>query len=296
MAIVLGLLVAMTYGTGDFFGGLAAKRSATTAVVAGSFTIATILLGVGTIGWAMVGGLPSPTATDLWLGAGTGIVGPVALGLLYQGLATGRMSVVAPITAVVAAIVPLTWGLASGERPSTVALSGVAVALVAVVLISGAPTHEDHPADAPVSPMGRVVPMAIASGLGFGVIFVLLGSTSSHAGAWPLLVARPIAVVLTVAAATVAARRSGRPTRPAIVAPRPARPFVAGAGVLDITANGLYLAAINSGLLSIVAVLSSLYPAATVVLARVFLGERLHRVQVAGLVLACAGIVAMAAG
>jgi drug/metabolite transporter (DMT)-like permease len=295
MAILGGLLVALFYGAGDFLGGLAAKRTSTLTVVIGSFSIAAVLLAIATAGWAIVGTLPSPEPRDLWLGLATGCIGPIALGLLYHGLATGRMSVVAPITAVVAAIVPLLWGLASGERPSALALVGVAVALVSVALISGAPPHDDHPADAATPPVRTVIGPAVASGLGFGAIYVLLAATSADAGLWPLVVARPLAVALTVGVALVVAVRARTAVATTLVAPRGAWPYVAGAGVLDITANATYLAATNAGLLSIVAVLSSLYPAATVVLARLVLGERLHRIQVAGLALAACGIAAMAA-
>ncbi|MCU1371743.1 MAG: hypothetical protein JWO77_2937 [Ilumatobacteraceae bacterium] len=295
MAIVLGLLVALFYGSGDFLGGLAAKRTPAVTVVLGSFALSGALVALTVLGWSVVGTPPSPSHADLWLGVGVGLVGPAAVALLYRGLAMGRMSVVAPITAVVAAIVPLVWALLDGERPSAVALVGVVIALVAIVLVAGAPEHEDHPDEAAAAPLAAVVPPAIASGLGFGALFVLLGETSAHAGLWPLLVARPVAVAVTAVAALILVRRSGQ--RPAAIIPaRVAWPMVAGAGVLDVTANGIYLAATNAGLLSIVAVLSSLYPAATVVLARVVLGERLHRVQVIGLALAAAGIAAMATG
>lgn len=294
MALVLGLLVALTYGSGDFFGGLASKRSPTTAVIIGSFALGSVGIAAVTLGWGVVGTLPHARGRDLAIGAAVGVLGPVGLGLLYRGLATGRMSVVAPITAVIAAIVPLAWGLAAGERPSGVALVGVAVALVAVALISGAPAHEDHPGDAPDPPIVQVIGPAVVSGLAFGAIFVLLGEATAHAGLWPLVVARPVAAAISVAAALVLARRAGVPATGRIVAPAAAWPYVVGAGVLDVTANGLYLAATNRGLLSIVAVLSSLYPAATVIGARVVLGERLHRLQLAGLALALAGVAAMA--
>ncbi len=298
MAAVLGLLVALFYGSGDFFGGVAAKRSRPSAVVVGSFSVSAVALVLVTAGWAVVGGLPVPTGGDLALGAGAGVIGPLALGLLYRGLAMGRMSVVAPITAVVAAVVPFVWGLLQGERPSGVALVGVAVALVAVALISGAPAHPEDLRD-PVDTghrLGGLVPTALASGLGFGVIFVLFGSASDRAGLWPLAVARPVAVLLAVAGLAAWSRRQRTDLGPALWPVPGTRWQVAATGVLDITANGLYLAGTQRGLLSIVAVLSSLYPAATVVLARLVLGERLHRVQVAGLVLATAGVVALAGG
>jgi drug/metabolite transporter (DMT)-like permease len=295
MAVVLGLLVALFYGSGDFLGGIAAKRAPAVSVVLGSFTLATVLVVAITVGWELVGAPATPHAADLWLGVAVGVTGPVAVGLLYRGLAMGRMSVVAPITAVVAAIIPLVWALIDGERPSALALVGVAVALLSIVLVAGAPEHDDHPEDGASAPLAKVVPPAVASGLGFGALYVLLSETSEDAGLYPLVVARPVAVVLAAVVAVVLVRRAGRPLREVVPA-RAAWPAVAGAGVLDITANGIYLAATNAGLLSIVAVLSSLYPAATVVLARLVLGERLHRIQVIGLVLAAAGIAAMATG
>lgn len=299
MAVVLGLLVALFYGSGDFFGGMAAKRSPESAVVIGSFAVSTLCLLAVTAGWAVVGDLPVPAGRDVALGAVAGLIGPVALGLLYRGLATGRMSVVAPITAVVAAVVPFAWGLSQGERPSIPALVGVGVALVAVGLISGAPAHPEDLAPeewTPTHPMTGLVPTALASGLGFGIIFVVFGSTSDHAGLWPLVTARPISVALAVGVLAAWSRRRGGAVRSAVLPVAGTWRLVVAAGVLDLTANGLYLAGTQRGLLSIVAVLSSLYPAATVLLARVVICERLHRIQVVGLVLATAGVVAMAGG
>ena len=299
MAVVLGLLVSLTYGAGDFFGGLAAKRARAGAVVLGSFVLSTVLLVVATGVWWAAGTLPALGGRDLALGAATGVVGPAALSLLYHGLAVGRMSVVAPITAVLAALVPFAWGLATGDRPGALALAGVLVALVAVGFISGAPEHADslrEPGEPPVRSDRGVVAVAGGAGLGFGVVYGLLGSTTDDAGLWPLLVARPLAVVLVAAALAVVAAGRRRPVGPELSVPHGSRHLVAAAGVLDVGANTIYLAATRQGLLSIVAVLSSLYPAATVVLARVFLGERLHRQQVAGLVLAAVGVTAIGLG
>ncbi len=296
MAVVLGLLVALFYGSGDFFGGLAAKESRASAVVIGSFAVSAACLTVITAGWAIAGGLPSPAHADLLIGVATGLIAPLSLGLLYRGLAMGRMSVMAPVTAVVAAIVPFTWGLLHGERPPVVAIAGVAVALVAVGLIAGAPEPQDETApvrDPSTHPAAGVIPTAVVSGLGFGTIFVLLAQTTDHAGLWPLLVARIVAVTIAVTALLAWSRHRRVDYRPAI-SPASWR-MVAICCVFDITANGIYLAAAHRGLLSIVAVLSSLYPASTVLLARVVLGERLHRAQLAGLALATAGVVAMAA-
>ena len=193
----------------------------------------------------------------------------------------------------------------------------VALALLAVALISGAPEHGDRPeaveveariehrsaADLPAVPdaaLGsstrRLVLAALGSGLGFGIVFVLLGATTDDAGLWPLVAARSTAVVGSVAVLALWAATGRGELRPNLVPIRASWAAVAGAGVLDITANAIYLAATRTGLLSIVAVLSSLYPAATVVLARVVLGERLHRQQVLGLGVAVAGVVAMTTG
>lgn len=297
MATVLGLLVALFYGSGDFLGGLAAKRSRASAVMLGSFVVSTLLLALAMLVWWVGGTVEAPAGRDLALGVGAGVIGPLAVGLLYRGLAMGRMAVVAPTTAVVAATVPFTWGLVQGERPSPVALAGVVIALIAVGLISASPAH---PSEAPAGPTGAnhwvagPIPTALASGLGFGVIFVLFGSTTEHAGLWPLVAARPVAVVGAATALLAWNRRRHLDPRPALVASPGSWRLVAGAGILDLSANGIYLAATQRGLLSIVAVLSSLYPAATVVLARLLLGERLHVIQVVGLVLATAGVIAMA--
>ena len=302
MAAFLGLLVAVFYGSGDVFGGIATKRSPVSAVVISAGLIAIGALIVTTAIWALFGTLPHPTSTDLWLGAGAGMVGPLAIGMLYQGLASGRMSVVAPITAVVAATVPFAWGLVHGERPSTLGLFGVALALPAVALISGAPAHPEQEPPIVADPGGTgdvrripVIPLAIGSGIGFGMIFVLLGSTSDTAGLWPLCVARPVGMSLATVTMVVLSRRAGTPLRHAVIAPRDAWLPVAGSGLLDMLANGIYLAATRLGLLSIVAVLSSLYPASTVLLARVVLNERLHRRQLLGLAVGIIGVAAMAA-
>src|SRR5690606_25384590 len=138
--------------------------------------------------------------------------------------------------------------LAHGERPSGLALAGVGVALVSIVLVAAAPEHDDHPEGAAVAPLRSVVPPAVASGLGFGALYVELGEASEDAGLWPLFVARPVAVAATAVVALAIVRRAGRPAS-AIVPARPAWPFVAGAGVLDVTANTIYLAATNAGLL-----------------------------------------------
>jgi drug/metabolite transporter (DMT)-like permease len=222
---------------------------------------------------------------DLGLGALAGGVGVVGILLLYQGLATGAMGVVAPVTAVGAAVVPLVVGLATGERPAPLALVGALVALAAVGLVAGG--HEGTPTRGDERSGRSPLVLAVGAGIAFGLVFVLLGATDESSGFWPLLGGRAVSVSLV----GLWLLRTRTP-----FLPRPGTWWVVvGAGLLDVTANGLYLLAVREGLLSLVAVLSSLYPAATVVLARVVLGERLKPAQLAGLGLGLAGVTLIAA-
>jgi drug/metabolite transporter (DMT)-like permease len=287
MAVVLGLLAAITYGTADFFGGLSTKRNPMVRVVLLS-QIAGFALLLVTVPF-----LPEGRFTaEAWVWGGlSGLAGAVGIGFLYRGLARGRMSVVAPTTAVVFAVVPVAFGLATGERPTALQLAGVAVALPAVALVSTSP-EAGAPRAVAGWAVGRLaragVPEAVVAGLGIAAFAILLDRSGEGTGPWPLVAAR-IASVTVFLVAVLASRTAPRPvqgTLPAIVA----------AGVLDVTANLLYLLATRAGLLSIAVVLTALYPAATVVLARVVLGERLSLVQLVGLFLALVGVAAIAAG
>lgn len=280
MAVVLGLCAALSFGTGDFLGGFSAKRASSVTVVFVS-QLAGLALAVVL---AIAFGADLVTGRDLLLGAGVGTVGLTGLVLLYRGLAVGRMSVIAPITAVGSAVLPVVWGLATGERPGTAALAGVAVALAAVVLVARVPHgHEAGPADRRVE-----LALAVGAGIAFGAGLVLLDATGDGVGMWPLVSARATSVAVLGAGA----RLAGRLPAP----PREAVPGIVAAGTLDMAANAFYLAGTRTGYVSLVAVLGSLYPAATVVLARVVLAERLTRHQLAGLVLAAAGAALIAAG
>jgi drug/metabolite transporter (DMT)-like permease len=281
MAILLGLAAALTYGAGDFVGGLVSRRAPLFTVVLLSQVAGTALLVVAIPFFAD----PGPTASALAWGGASGAAGATGVLFLYKGLAAGRMSVVEPITSVEAAVVPVVWGLAGGERPPAVALAGVAVALIAVVLVAGF-----DPAGATGSPRGRWAPgvaEALVAGLAFGAFFVLLDGAGDDTGLWPLVGGRTAS--LTVLTVLVLVRRERISPPPATLAP------IVAAGVLDVAANLLYLLSTREGLLSIVAVLTSLYPASTILLARIVLGERMGRMQVAGLGLAAAGVVMMTA-
>ena len=276
MAVLLALCSATTFGVGDFFGGMASKRVAATAVLLWSHLAGVLLLLASTL---VISG--EATAHDVGLGAMGGVVGAVGVFLLYQALAIGPMSAVAPITALLAAAVPVGFGFAQGERPETTVLVGMAAACVAIVLVSAEGGGGFRPSDL------RGVGLALGAGLCFGVFFVVLSYTSTASGVWPLVGARVTSATL-VGALAVTRRVDG--AFPATGA----RLLTLGAGTLDVVANVLYLLAIREGLLSIVSVLSSLYPVSTVLLARLVLGERYARLQRIGIAIALPAALLMA--
>lgn len=280
MAVVFGLLAAAAYGSGDFLGGLASKRAATQTVVVGSQFIGLTVL----VPAALLIAAPGLRPVHLVYGAIGGCIGLVGVMLLYRGLAIGRMSVVAPITAVGSAIVPVVWGLATGERPSAIALAGVLVSLPAVALVSRVPSDADSTV---VSARGEVA-LAAGAGLCFGVALVLFSEAADDSGLWPLVASRTVSATLLAGGALLAGRLP-RPSADAV-------PIIVGTGVLDVAANSFYFFGVGTGLVSLVAVLASLYPAGTVALARVVLDERLSRHQVAGMAMAVAGAALIAVG
>lgn len=227
------------------------------------------------------------TIADFGWGAAAGISGGAGLVALYRGLARARMGVVAPITAGVGAIVPALFGLLSGDRPSVVASFGVGIALVAIFIVGRAPS-----ASAVEGSAGWLgsngIPEALAAGVGFGAFFIFLSNAAPDSGVWPLAGARLASLALLWA---LLAALPGR-----ISVRAETNWLILGAGMLDIIANALFLYATRGGLLTLVAVLSSLYPAATVLLARVVLRERLSRFQAGGVALAVVGVALMAAG
>ena len=276
MAALLALLSAATYGVGDFCGGMAARRIAASSVVLWSH-----LVGLGLLLLATVFVSGTVVAGDLLIGAIGGLCGAAGVGLLYKGLAVGPMSVVAPITALLSAAVPIVAGYVEGERPGASAVVGMALALVAIVLVSAEGEGSLRPSDL------RGVTFALGAGLGFGLFFVALSHTGEDAGMWPLVAARGASVTVLGAAALVGVI-SRRPPAPG------SRALTATAGALDAQANVLYLLAVREGLVSVVSVLAALYPVTTVVLARIVLHERFHRAQLAGMALALPATILMA--
>jgi drug/metabolite transporter (DMT)-like permease len=281
---LLALLSSLLWGTADFLGGTLTRRLPAVVVVLASQAVALACLVPLVL---LAGGDLRPV---LAAGAAAGVVGPLALLAFYRALALGTMGVVAPVAALGVAV-PVVVGLAAGEQPSAAQVAGIALATVGVVLASGPELSG--------AGRGGVQPLVLAllAAAGFGAVFVLLAEGASGDESGPaevlgtLLVMRATSVVLLgVVVALAAGRGTGR---------RPARGDLvplAVVGVFDVSANGTYALATQGGLVSVSAVLASLYPAVTAVLAWRLQGERLARLQVAGVVLALTGVVLLAAG
>ncbi|HEV7186374.1 MAG TPA: EamA family transporter [Blastococcus sp.] len=274
MAVVLALSSAVVYGASDFLGGLASRRATVFGVVALSQLAGLVAL-LALLPW--LGG--PATRADLGWGAAAGLVGATGLLIFFRALSRGVMSVVAPVTAVTAAAVPVLAGLLAGNRIGPAAGIGIALALVAVVLVS---------AEGGLGRLRTARPATLgaplAAGAAFGCFFVLLDRTSADSGLTPLVAARLASFVLVVVVA-LAGRRSLRVGRTAL-------PIVLASGVGDMTANALFLLATQQdGQLAITGVLASLYPVSTVVLAQSVLRERLVPAQVAGLAAAIGAVV-----
>ncbi|HZA60533.1 MAG TPA: EamA family transporter [Actinomycetota bacterium] len=288
MAVVLGLLAAISYGSADFLGGLATKRNPAirTALISQLFGFGAYLIALPF--------LPDGRFTgEAWLWGGlAGLTGGLGLAFLYRGLAHGRMSVVAPLTAVIAAVLPVGFGLLTGERPSALQLLGIALAIPAIALVSSVPHASANPTTTVTTIRSRAASLgvwdALVSGAAIGLFFITLARPGEETGVYPLVAAR-IASVSMFFGLVIATRTGFR------LAPGTAW-IVAVSGVIDVTANLLYLLGTREGLVSVVAVLTSLYPGATVALARVVVKERLSVHQLVGLGFALAGVASMAAG
>jgi len=275
MAIALALGAALAYGSADFVGGLAARRTSPILTAFGAQLTGLVVLLVA----LPLLGPSTPTGRDLVFGAVAGIFGGGGVVILYRALAAGPMSVVAPTTALAASAVPILAGVLLGERPGGLAVVGIAVSLVAVVLITRERASEHH------VPAGRnVIGLALGGGAIFGLFFVFLHQTGDSAGLWPLLAARLTSVPLL---AVLIAREVGVRS---FEVPRLSRPVMVS-GALDMGANICYLLALRHGMLSVVAAVTGLYPASTILLAQSHLRERLHVPQLVGLgVAACAAV------
>ncbi|MEO9138764.1 MAG: DMT family transporter [Jatrophihabitans sp.] len=273
MTVVLGLLAALLYGIGDFAGGIGSRRHSAVTVLLYSYPVGALLM------TAMLPFFPGQVDSRVLLfGILGGLAGLVGVILLYSLMTVAPINVVSPVTAVLAAVVPVVVGLGIGERPHLTAWFGIMLGLGAVVLVSR--TGDDHPHGRVGA---RVLILAVLSGLGFGLYFVFLARAGDNSGLWPLVISRlaDAAVIVPIAFARGAFVRVGRQMLGIVVL----------AGACDALANMCFLLASREGLLSLASVLTSLYPAATVLLAMWVLHEHASRVQRLGLFLALGAIV-----
>ncbi|MGV9700257.1 EamA family transporter [Streptomyces sp. NPDC003470] len=264
IALLLALGSSLAYGCADFLGGLGARRAhvlRTVVVAAPASLVVELLL------WPVLGA-SFGTGALAW-GAASGVASAAAFALLYRTLAIGPMNVLSPVTALVSAMLPVGVGLLQGERLGLAGLLGLPLALVAVVLVSAG-----HGAGA-ARPSRTALLLALGAGAAIALQLVFLHQAPSDSGVAPLIIGRAVSSAVTLAAAGLMFRRLG----PA----KPAYGVSAAAGVLDSVANLLFLLAARGGDLAVVAVVTALYPAGTVLLARGVLAERVHRGQFVGL-------------
>lgn len=282
MSVLLALGSALCYGFSDFLGGVLSRRTEvwSVAVVAQAGGFAGVLVAA-----LLVTGNPADQAL-VW-GAVSGLGNGAGTAFLYRGLAVGRMSVVAPLSAVGAALLPVTVGLVTGERPAALAWLGIGCALPAIWLISAGEGDEDVTGHTVARASTGVVDGIIA-GLGFGFLFVALGQVPEGSGLMPVVLGQAVAVLVIVVLATVM-------RRPWVPRDRHAMAGLA-VGALGATGVVLFQFATQTGLLAIASVLSSLYPAFTVLLAVLVLREHVHRGQGVGLALAGAAVTLVALG
>ena len=276
MTVLLSLLAAASYGLADFNGGFVSKRvNAWTVALAAQAAGALVTLGVA----LAVGGHPS--GADLAWAALAGVGNGFGTAFLYRGLAAGRMGVVAPVSGVGAALLPVIVGVSIGERPSALVWVGIAAAFPAIWFVSREPVSAE-PAG------GSGLMDGVLAGLGFGMLFVALSRVSEDAGLVPLALNQAVGGLVIIAVAVSLQQpwlpREGRAALGVI------------SGLLGAVATGLFMVASRDGNLTVTAVIVSLYPACTVLLAALVLRERVHRAQAAGLALCAVSVVLVAAG
>lgn len=272
-SVLLGLASAAAWGAGDFSGGLASRRAPVLGVLAlgqlaGASLVAAIALGLGE---------PAPPAGAVAWAVSAGALGAVGLGALYRALAVGRMAVVAPVSAVLSAALPVAWGIAEDGLPPATKLAGFALALAGIWLVARSGETGE----------GRAgLLLAVVAGCAFGGFLVTMHRAAQEGTFWPLAAARGTSLALALAVAL--ARR--RPFLP----PRAAVPLVLLSGALDAGGNAFFVLAAQVGRLDVASVLSSMYPAGTVLLAALVLRERVSRPQGAGLAAVAAAIALLA--
>ena len=279
LGIGLALAASFSWGIGDFIGGMKSRVLPVLVVLAVSQVVG--LTWIASV--AIVAGEPVPGQREVVLAAISALAGLAGLACFFRAIAIGKMSVVAPVAAMAAAV-PVVVGIASGDRPSSVQVVGMAVALAGAVLASREPVGDGDRA----ARIAAGVLLAAASAVLFGLFFLGIDAAAEGGIVWATLVNRITSVSILIAVVLA--------VRPDLAAARPHAPALAAAGTLDVGANLLLAAAATQGLISLVSVAASLYPAVTVVLARVILHEQMQRIQEVGAAFALGGVVLIAAG
>ncbi len=262
IAITYGLSSAITWGAGDFSGGWASRRNSVLTVILFSQMIGALMLVI----FGLLFAEQVPATPALVWGGIAGICGVLGLIAFYRGLALGRMGVVAPLSAVLTAMLPVCFAFFTEGLPRLTQISGFAVALCAVWFLS-APENSSRIKKAEIG-------LSMVAGLGFGLFFVCIGHVSSQGIFWPLVAARTASISMM---AMVLFMKETR-----FVPPGNQIPCIALTGILDAAGNAFFALAAQTGRLDVSAVLASLYPATTVLLAWFFLKERLKGQQWAG--------------
>jgi drug/metabolite transporter (DMT)-like permease len=285
MVYLLAIASAVFYGAADFAGGLTTRRAGTIPVVFLSQASGMLLLAL------LLPFLPgTPTRPDMAWGLVAGLTGGIGVALLYRALSIGVMAVVAPTTAVCAVIIPVLVSVVLGERPVPLVAAGILLGIWSIVLVSRQNIPEPASFASPGA-RGKLPPgvgIALISGVAIGFFFLALAQTRTEAGMWPILAARLVSTMffgVLVLVRRESLRMSGSTLGLVILA-----------GIVDMLANAFYLAAAWQGQLSVVVTLSSLYPASTVLLARIALGERLNTWQMTGVGCALAAILLIVSG
>jgi uncharacterized membrane protein len=305
LVTILALAAAMLYGTADFLGGVASRRASVFAVLALTVPAGAVVMLVAALLGEVSGlggllghaGLGAPTSVGSWSAAGwaagSGVCGAFGLVAFYAGFAAAPISVVAPVAALVSAVLPVSVAVAEGERPGAGVIAGGLICLIAVVLVSAQPAERDgrrggagrHGKGRLFGP-GRLLAVGYgaAAGVGFGLFFILLKNAGQSGVLWPVAISRSAGAVAAIGIALATRTRpwprgGGEVTAIALVS-----------GSIDAAANVCYVLATRVGLFGLAVVITSLYPGMTVLLARVFLGERMRWLQRAGLLLAAVGV------
>jgi drug/metabolite transporter (DMT)-like permease len=288
---ILALAAALLYGTSDYLGGVASRRARASAVLALTVPAGAVVMMLAALLGRLthLGGLSAPASAGGWGAAGwaalSGVCGTAGLVAFYAGFAAAPISVVAPVAALVSAVLPAGVAIAGGERLAPAVIAGGLICLAAIVLVSMQPADGPRPARGGARRLGRLLAVGYgaAAGVGFGLFFLFLKDAGQSGVLWPVAISRVAGTVVAVGVALATRTR-----------PRFGRGGITGlallSGAIDAAANVCYVLATRTGLFGLAVVITSLYPGMTVLLARLLLGERLRPLQRAGLLLAAAGV------